>query len=347
MKVSIGTPPIETLGIADTGSDLTWIQCKPCTKCFKQNAPFFNLKASSTYKTLKCYSKQCKTLEGYDSCSRKHNKCQYHMSYGDHSYSNGHLATDTFTFGGKTPIKEVVFGCGHNNGGIFSDTSMGIIGLGGGPLSIITQLRESIKGRFSYCLVPMYKGSNITSTINFGANTLVSGSCVVSTPLLPGPVDTFYFLNLEKVIIGNKTFELKPMSKSNEKKLDHGNIIIDSGTTLTYLPEGEFYDGLESTLKEAIGVESTTDPNGDFKLCYKNKANLNVPYIAVQFTGAKLELPSSNTFLEVDDGLVCFTMVPTSSYVSIFGNLLQENFLISYDLLKKKISFMPTDCSKK
>lgn len=347
MSFAIGTPPVERLGIADTGSDLSWIQCKPCTTCFNQTAPLFDLKASSTYKTLKCYSKQCKAMgPPHTPCTKKHNKCRYHVSYGDSSFSNGHLATETFTFGGKTAIQNVAFGCGHNNGGIFSEADTGIIGLGGGELSLISQLSETIKGRFSYCLVPVSENSSVTGTINFGDKALVSGSNVVSTMLFSGLMDTFYFVKLENVVVGKKIFELKT-NMSSEVGSYPGNIIIDSGTTLTYLPRGEFYDGLVSAVKEAIGEETTPDPNGDFYLCYQNKTNLNVPYIALQFTGAKLELPKSSTFVEVDQSLVCFTIVPSSSYLSIFGNLLQENFWISYDLPKKKVSFMPTDCRQK
>ncbi|KAL0308797.1 UNVERIFIED_CONTAM: AUGMIN subunit [Sesamum radiatum] len=41
MKLSIGTPPFEIMGILDTGSVLTWTQCAPCDNCFPQNRPLF------------------------------------------------------------------------------------------------------------------------------------------------------------------------------------------------------------------------------------------------------------------------------------------------------------------
>ncbi|KAG7563990.1 Xylanase inhibitor N-terminal [Arabidopsis suecica] len=46
MSISIGTPPSKVLAIADTGSDLTWVQCKPCQQCYKQNSPLFDKKKS-------------------------------------------------------------------------------------------------------------------------------------------------------------------------------------------------------------------------------------------------------------------------------------------------------------
>ncbi|CAH8266769.1 unnamed protein product [Arabidopsis lyrata] len=46
MSISIGTPPSKVLAIADTGSDLTWVQCKPYQQCYKQNSPLFDKKKS-------------------------------------------------------------------------------------------------------------------------------------------------------------------------------------------------------------------------------------------------------------------------------------------------------------
>ena len=341
MKLVIGTPPVETLGIADTGSDLTWIQCKPCKKCFQHKNPLFDLRASSSYKTLKCTSKQCKAIQDFPTpCTREHNKCQYRVAYGDGSYSNGHLATETLTFG-KTSIKKVAFGCGHDNQGIFSNSTSGIIGLGGGPLSLITQLNETIQGKFSYCLVSILK--NESSTISFGKQAEASRSKAVSTPLFPTPAQTYYYLYLEKVIIGNKSFEVP--SEEPGEHIQTGNMVLDSGTTLTYLPGGKFYDGIFSTLKESMGVETIDDPDGNFKFCYKTNSDIKVPLVAFQFKDATIKIPQSSAFVEVDVGMTCFTAVPSG--MSIFGNIMQENFLISFDLQKNMVSFQATDCSKK
>ncbi|CAN1233765.1 Aspartic proteinase CDR1 [Linum perenne] len=52
MNISIGTPPFQILGILDTGSDITWTQCKPCSKCYTQKGALFNPTFSTTYKTV-------------------------------------------------------------------------------------------------------------------------------------------------------------------------------------------------------------------------------------------------------------------------------------------------------
>ena len=344
MKISLGTPAVEVLGIADTGSDLTWTQCEPCEKCYKQNLPLFDPQQSSTYGNVPCNSSPCKALDTA-SCGTDKNTCQYGYSYGDQSFTNGDLGVETLTIGSTTShqvtLPNIVFGCGHNNDGTFSEAGSGIIGLGGGPLSLVSQLNNSIGGKFSYCLVPT-ENSNVTSKINFGSNGLVSGNGVVSTPLVAKDPSTFYYLTLEGISVGNKRFAYKASSKavaSNE-----GNIIIDSGTTLTFLPP-EFHADLVSALEKAIDAERVHDPRGVLSLCFRSKDDIDVPIITAHFTGADVKLKPINTFARMDDDLVCFTMIPSES-LAIFGNLAQINFLVEYDLKAKKVSFLPADCTK-
>jgi hypothetical protein len=45
MKYSIGTPPVPILGVADTGSDLIWLQCEPCTTVTTKQTPFLILRS--------------------------------------------------------------------------------------------------------------------------------------------------------------------------------------------------------------------------------------------------------------------------------------------------------------
>lgn len=75
---------------------------------------------------------------------------------------------------------------------------VGIVGLGNGPLSLITQLGPKIGYKFSYCLVPSY--SNFTSRLKFGDEATISESNrVVSTPFtnIPGSLSNCYFLTIE------------------------------------------------------------------------------------------------------------------------------------------------------
>ena len=65
MELSLGTPPQKFSTIVDTGSDLTWVQCSPCSVCFEQPNPLFDPRASSTYSQTKCDNGLCKVPTNY------------------------------------------------------------------------------------------------------------------------------------------------------------------------------------------------------------------------------------------------------------------------------------------
>ena len=186
MKISIGTPPYDIYGIADTGSDLIWAQCVPCDGCYNQNKPQFNPTSSATYAPIPCGSEQCRSLDT-TACSPE-NTCSYTYGY-EAGLTQGLLATETVTLtsssGQQISLQNIVFGCGHKNTGSFNEEEMGLVGLGGGPLSLVSQIGPLFGGRkFSHCLLPFHTDPSITSKLNFGSDGEVSGDGVVSTSLV-------------------------------------------------------------------------------------------------------------------------------------------------------------------
>lgn len=122
-----------------------------------------------------------------------------------------------------------------------------------------------------------------------------------------------------------------------------GNIIIDSGTTLTFIPS-EMYEGVEAALVKAI-TGLTRVSNSQFGLCYKMEGGgIETPVITAHFKGADLVLAEGSIFVEVEEGVGCLTLV-ASTDLSIFGNLNQINYEIGYDLVQKQLNFLHTDCS--
>lgn len=353
MKYSIGTPPFETYGIADTGSDITWTQCEPCTNCFPQSLPIFDPKDSKSYKTAECDSDACSLVGSGTSCSDG-DVCQYEVTYGDQSRTFGDVATDVLTIGGSS-FKNVVFGCGHQNGGTFSGNTSGIVGLGNSDISIVNQLDEEIDGKFAYCLSSR---PDSKSHISFGRDAIVKGAGAVTTPFsIRADQSTFYWLSLESMSVGNKNFPVEKSSSSDvggrragtkqtTAASSNGNIIIDSGTTLTLIPS-DLFDSLKSELMNQIPETPIDDPQGYFDLCYSTSDKIAVPKIVAHFSGANVELSPQGSFQEVEEGLSCFTIIPdTDLGISIFGNLSEVDYLVGYDLEAQTVSFKPTDCSK-
>ncbi|KEH29587.1 putative nepenthesin [Medicago truncatula] len=226
MELSIGTPPVKIYAQADTGSDLIWLQCIPCTNCYKQLNPMFDSQSSSTFSNIACGSESCSKLYS-TSCSPDQINCKYNYSYVDGSETQGVLAQETLTLtsttGEPVAFKGVIFGCGHNNNGAFNDKEMGIIGLGRGPLSLVSQIGSSLGGNmFSQCLVPFNTNPSISSPMSFGKGSEVLGNGVVSTPLVSKTTyQSFYFVTLLGISVEdinlpfNAGSSLEPAAKGN------------------------------------------------------------------------------------------------------------------------------------
>ncbi|XP_047159980.1 aspartic proteinase CDR1-like [Vigna umbellata] len=339
LSYSVGTPPFHVYGIADTGSDIIWLQCKPCESCYNQTTPMFDPSKSSTYRTLSSTSTTCQSVED---TSKDGDNCEYTIYYGEGSQSHGDLSVDILTLdstnGSSIKFPRTVIGCGRNNTMSSEEKGSGVVGLGRGPASLISQLGSSIAEKFSYCLAPM---SNTSSRLNFGDAAVVSGEGTVSTPILSiGDATVVYFLTLEAFSVGNK--RIKFGSSSSESDVD-GNIIIDSGTTLTLLPD-DVYSKLESAVAHEVKLKRVKDPSKQLSLCYESSFDdLNAPVIVAHFRGADVKLNAVNTFVEVEERVVCLAFM--SSKLAFFGNLAQINLLVGYDLEKKRVSFKPTDCT--
>ncbi|KAE9621357.1 hypothetical protein Lal_00016949 [Lupinus albus] len=343
IEMSFGTPPTKYYGVIDTGSDLIWTQCESCTKCFPQEYPYFDPQESSTYTSVYCQEDECNRLSGnYKTCSGQ-NQCSYTYSYGDKSITQGLLALDTITLGSSTggviPLQQIIFGCGYRNEGTFNGQMMGIVGLGRGSLSFISQIGPSFGGRrFSHCLVPYDTDFLIPSVMSFGSGSEVVGDGVVSTPLFQNGNAPYYFVTLEGFSVGDTYLSYNSPSK--------GNTFIDSGATLTKLPQN-FHDQLVNEVKKQVPMDPITDdPEIGDKLCYRRLTNLQEPIITTHFEGANIQLTPIQTFYEPKEGVFCFAFESSNSNVGIYGNYAQTNFLVGFDLEREVVSFKAADCTK-
>ncbi|KAK6152977.1 hypothetical protein DH2020_012616 [Rehmannia glutinosa] len=346
MELAIGTPPSSYSAILDTGSDLIWTQCKPCKQCFNQKTPIFDPKKSSSFSKLPCASDLCTALP-LSSCSV--GNCEYLYTYGDYSSTQGIMATETFTFG-DVSVPKVGFGCGLDNEGGGFNQGGGLVGLGRGPLSLVSQLDEP---KFSYCLTSI--DSTKSSTLSFGSLVNVtsanddddSNSIIKTTPLIKSPSSpSFYYLNLEGITVGDTVL---PINKSTFalKGDGTGGMIIDSGTTITYIEESAF----DIVKKEFINqVKLPVDESNDtgLDLCFtlpSDARNIEVPKMIFHFDGADLDLPGENYIIADQSGVACLAM-GGSNGMSIFGNIQQQNILVVHDLVQETISFVPTKCDQ-
>lgn len=333
-RVGIGKPPSSVYMVLDTGSDVNWIQCAPCADCYQQADPIFKPTSSSSYSPLSCKTQQCQSL---DESECRNDLCLYEVSYGDGSYTVGDFVTETITLGSAS-VSDIAIGCGHNNEGLFVGAA-GLLGLGGGSLSFPSQLNAT---SFSYCLVD--RDSDSASTLEFDAPLPPNA---VTAPLHRNPeLDTFYYLGMKGLSVGGV---LLPISESSFQLTVDGNggIIVDSGTAVTRLQTDTY-----NTLRDAFvkGTQHLPSTNGValFDTCYdlSSSTSVEVPTLSFHFAdGKELPLPAKNYLIPVDSaGTFCFAFAPTSSSLSIIGNVQQQGTRVGFDLANSLVGFSPNKC---
>jgi Xylanase inhibitor N-terminal/Xylanase inhibitor C-terminal len=343
VSFSIGTPPQPVMLTLDTGSDLIWTQCQPCIQCFDQGLPFYNPSNSSTFASLSCLSDLCTALP----MAACHQQCFYLYEYGDGSATVGSVSTETFTFGSKKDvgIPNIGFGCGFLNGGIFVSNESGILGLGRGPMSLISQLGV---GSFSYCFTSLFgpKGSPLL----LGTPTNFYNSSVKSTPLIRNPTSkNFYYLSLNGITVGDSLLHI-PQSAFALQDNGTGGVVIDSGTAITVLND-EAYKLVRKAfihqVKLPIAKESITYLDLCFTLPKSVSGDVKVPKFVLHFENLDFELPRENYIYEDQSSReLCLVMISSGDTSTIIGNFQQQNIHILYDLKNEKMSFVPTQCDK-
>ncbi|TYI05270.1 hypothetical protein ES332_A10G077200v1 [Gossypium tomentosum] len=339
MDLSIGTPPNSYSAILDTGSDLIWTQCKPCTQCFDQSTPIFDPQKSSTFTKLSCSSDLCEALP-QSTCSD--GSCEYLYTYGDYSSTQGVMATETFKFD-SVSVPNIGFGCGEDNEGDGFSQGSGLVGLGRGPLSLVSQLKEP---KFSYCLTAMDETQKSLLLMGSIASANESLGEMRTTPLIRNPSQpSFYYLSLQGITVGSTRLPIKESTFALEDN-GSGGVIIDSGTTITYLEQAAF-----GVLKKAFILEmklpvDTLSSTG-LDLCFtlpSGSTQVEVPKLVFHFDGADLDLPAENYMIADSSSRVICLAMGGSSGMSIFGNVQQQNMLVVHDLEKETVSFIQTQC---
>ncbi|XP_031105777.1 protein ASPARTIC PROTEASE IN GUARD CELL 1-like [Ipomoea triloba] len=334
-RLGVGQPAKDFYMVIDTGSDVTWLQCEPCSDCYSQTDPIFNPAQSTSYRRLPCQAAQCSALE-VSACGT--DSCLYQVSYGDGSFTIGEFGTETVSFGKSGTVPNVAIGCGHDNEGLFVGAA-GLIALGGGTMSLPSQIKAT---SFSYCLVDRDSGSS--STLEF--NSARPGDSVLAPLLRNSKIDTFFYVGLTGISVGGDMLSIPP-SVFQLDGSGNGGIIVDSGTAVTRL-QSQAYNTLRDTFKK---YTKNLPASGDFAIfdtCYdlSSMTKVSVPTIGFHFSGEKtLMLHPKNYLIPVDSaGKFCLAFAPTSGSLSIIGNIQQQGTRVSYDLANKLVGFSPDKC---
>ncbi|XP_066167802.1 aspartyl protease family protein At5g10770 [Oryza sativa Japonica Group] len=349
VTLGIGTPAVQQTVLIDTGSDLSWVQCKPCGagECYAQKDPLFDPSSSSSYASVPCDSDACRKLAagayGHGCTGVSGGAaalCEYGIEYGNRATTTGVYSTETLTLKPGVVVADFGFGCGDHQHGPYEKFD-GLLGLGGAPESLVSQTSSQFGGPFSYCLPPTSGGAGfltLGAPPNSSSSTAASGLSFTPMRRLPS-VPTFYIVTLTGISVGGAPLAIPPSAFSS-------GMVIDSGTVITGLP-ATAYAALRSAFRSAMSEYRLLPPSngGVLDTCYDftGHANVTVPTISLTFSGgATIDLAAPAGVLV--DGCLAFAGAGTDNAIGIIGNVNQRTFEVLYDSGKGTVGFRAGAC---
>ncbi|KAG9458257.1 hypothetical protein H6P81_002765 [Aristolochia fimbriata] len=375
VDLRLGTPPQRLQLVADTGSDLVWVRCSACRDCSRRPpGTAFRARHSRTFAPFHCYSPECGLAPAPNPpapCNRTvlHTPCRYHYAYADASFTSGFFSRDAVTLnassGGEVEVRRLDFGCGFGVAGPSLSGARGVLGLGRGPISFASQVGKPIGNKFSYCLMDYTLSPPPTSYLLIGNGDAHRSSQrrLRFTPLLTNPLSpTFYYIGIEAASVDGVRLRIDPAVWALDGA-GNGGTVVDSGTTLTFLPEAA-YRRILSAFRRRVRLPRVAPPDPNLEFCVNvsssssspaataegregREGRMGLPRLSFRLMGgAAFSPPPRNYFVDAAEGVQCLALLPVSSDsgFSVIGNLMQQGFLFEFDREESKVGFSRTGC---
>ncbi|KAL9305586.1 Aspartyl protease AED3 [Arabidopsis thaliana] len=247
VRAKLGTPPQLMFMVLDTSNDAVWLPCSGCSGCSNASTSF-NTNSSSTYSTVSCSTAQCTQARGLTcpSSSPQPSVCSFNQSYGGDSSFSASLVQDTLTLAPDV-IPNFSFGCINSASGN-SLPPQGLMGLGRGPMSLVSQTTSLYSGVFSYCL-PSFRSFYFSGSLKLGL--LGQPKSIRYTPLLRNPRrPSLYYVNLTGVSVGSVQVPVDPVYLTFDANSGAGTI-IDSGTVITRFAQ-PVYEAIRDEFRKQV-----------------------------------------------------------------------------------------------
>lgn len=267
------------------------------------------------------------------------------IRYSDGSATVGLFANETVTFGlsngRKRRVHDVLVGCSESSRGQSFVAADGVMGLGYSNYSFAVRAADNFGGKFSYCLVDHLSPNNLSSYLIFGSQP--QHTRMRYTELVLGVVNPFYAVAIKGISIGGAMLDIPP----DTWDLDGGGgAIVDSGTSLTVLTLPA-YKLVVAALQ--LPLERVDLGIGPLEYCFNSSAGFNetaVPRLVVHFAdGARLEPPVKSYVIDAAPAVKCLGFAAAAwPGVSVVGNIMQQNHLWEFDIVKSRLGFAPSSC---
>ncbi|EOA24086.1 hypothetical protein CARUB_v10017317mg [Capsella rubella] len=336
VRANIGTPAQSMLVALDTSNDAAWIPCSGCVGC--SSSVLFDPSKSSSSRTLQCQAPQCKQAPNPTCTVSK--SCGFNMTYGG-SAIEASLTQDTLTLANDV-IPNYTFGCINKASGS-SLPAQGLMGLGRGPLSLISQTQNLYQSTFSYCL-PNSKSGNFSGSLRLGPK--FQPIRIKTTPLLKNPRrSSLYYVNLVGIRVGNKIVDIPPSALAFDPATGAGTI-FDSGTVYTRLVEPA-YLAVRNEFRRRVKNANATSLGG-FDTCYTG--SVVYPSVTFMFAGMNVTLPTDNLLIHSSAGnLSCLAMAAApanvNSVLNVIASMQQQNHRVLIDVPNSRLGISRETCT--
>nr|XP_043626053.1 aspartic proteinase Asp1-like [Erigeron canadensis] len=355
VTVNLGNPPKPYEFDIDTGSHLTWVQCDaPCQQCLRApNSPY----KPATGTLVACEDPLCAEVQWpkIPQCGSPDEQCDYYLKYVDGGSSLGIVIKDPFSLqytNGTVTNPHLAFGCGYHQSHPNPTTRPyvdGILGLGMGKESIVSQLQELgiVKNVVAHCLSSQGNG------YLFFGDELVPPTVVWTPMVTSADLAKRYFLGVAELYVAGLTTGKKDL-----------RIVFDSATTYTFLiPEA--HKALVSMLVEDIRdnfhpIYTVYDEEFTTSVCWKGSTRLHsIDEVKHFFKPIVLSFENAqNSWFEMDpeaylviskQGNACLGIFNSEEMgaptINLIGDISFLDKLVVYDNENQRIGWTTSDCN--
>lgn len=352
VDIYIGEPPQKQSVIIDTGSHMLAVPCSPlCTHCGKHINTYYSMDKSNESSIIDCETEKCKKFTR-SSCNQDR-MCTYSQSYAEGSSLSGVLIEDKVLFGDTfhkfSPLR-VPFGCTTSENKLFYDQEAdGILGLANSEGGFIRALYDNqIIPHYVFSLCLAQNGGYFSVG---GLNTTLHNEEVKYLSYGDPTNKNKFLVNLQSIRIDSTFISVNK------------NALIDSGTTLTYVPE-DMYNKIENTIKNFCSQENRCMGDiytkNNLGLCFKLRKNINT----VQFLESMPTLTFTfdenvtydwkpqnyiynNTNVDKKDNILnyCIGIYHLKKGEIILGSTWMHNHDIVFDLQDNRVGFAESNCA--
>ncbi|ONK58760.1 uncharacterized protein A4U43_C09F16370 [Asparagus officinalis] len=320
------------------------LQARSSSRAAQADLSPYDPEGSSSVSKLGCGEAFCSVLSGGGSPTCAHDDpCKFTATYGDGSSATGYYVTDLLSYNQvsedhKTRLASanVTFGCASKQTGASSVGIEGLMGFGQANSSTISQLASSGKVRkiFAHCLDTI-KGGGI-----FAVGNVVEPK-VKMTPLIPKMLH--YNVNLTSIDVGGKMLRLPlTMFQTREKS----GTIIDSGTTLAYLPEIAYKRLIDQIFSDHQNLTLTTSTDNFTCFSYSESMDDAFPVVTFNFEmNVTLEVKPHDYFFKNKDVWCIGWQNNGDKDAILLGDITLSNRLVIYDLENQAVGWTDYDCS--